>query len=108
MNIIDQLVDATYDTGYYSGKGEDGKPHHVAALRRRKLLNRELTDKVDALVNALSVARAALVHHVPEDCWATGPMTGDPIADLVTCPGCAAIACIDAATATPPAEVAER
>lgn len=27
-------------------------------------------------------------HAAPHDCYATGPFTGDPILDLVRCPGC--------------------
>ncbi len=27
-------------------------------------------------------------HIAPDDCFATGPLTGNPIADLVACPGC--------------------
>ncbi len=29
--------------------------------------------------------------HVPNDCWATGPFTGNALQDLVACPGCAAL-----------------
>ena len=36
----------------------------------------------------IEAIRAGLAHHVPDDCWATGPKTGDPIEDLVICPGC--------------------
>jgi hypothetical protein len=27
-------------------------------------------------------------HSAPHDCYATGPLTGDPVMDLVVCPGC--------------------
>lgn len=27
-------------------------------------------------------------HTAPHDCYATGPLTGDPIRDFVACPGC--------------------
>ena len=30
-------------------------------------------------------------HCAPNDCYATGPLTGNPIADLVSCPSCAAL-----------------
>jgi hypothetical protein len=39
-----------------------------------------------ALVRAAD--RAIGDHNAPSDCYATGPMTGDPIADLVECPAC--------------------
>ena len=44
MNLIDQLVDAAYNTGYYSGKKEDGQPHHAAAILRRERLRHEVLD----------------------------------------------------------------
>ena len=30
-------------------------------------------------------------HNAPRDCYSTGPMTGDPILDLVICPSCSAM-----------------
>jgi hypothetical protein len=47
-------------------------------------------DKALAAVREL-VAAARLAngdHTAPHDCYATGPMTGDPPLDLVRCPGC--------------------
>jgi hypothetical protein len=40
--------------------------------------------------HALVIAadRAIGDHNAPNDCYATGPLTGDPIADLVECPAC--------------------
>ena len=58
--------------------------------------NTKLVDALPALISALHAARKQL-EHLPPDCWATGPMTGDPIQDLVACPGCGAIHDIDAA-----------
>lgn len=44
-------------------------------------------------------------HSAPHDCFATGPLTGNPIADYVVCPGCvaskAATALLRPATAGP-------
>lgn len=34
--LVQQLISATYDSGYYSGKGEDGQPHHVDAIQERE------------------------------------------------------------------------
>lgn len=50
-------------------------------------------DKWKAAHDALAelIAAAKLVnagHTAPHDCYATGPMTGDPFLDLVRCPGC--------------------
>jgi hypothetical protein len=36
--------------------------------------------------------RAIGDHYAPNDCYATGPVTGDPIRDLVECPACSALA----------------
>jgi len=44
MNLIDRLVNAAYDTGYYSGKKEDGQPHHTTAILLREKLRHELLD----------------------------------------------------------------
>lgn len=47
-------------------------------------------DKLEKLVQAAD--RAVGVHNAPSECYATGPMTGDPIADLVECPACTYLA----------------
>lgn len=57
--------------------------------------------EVKALISALLSAQTALDHVVPGGCWATGPSTGDPVQDLIVCPGCAALAKIEAAVAPP-------
>ena len=48
---------------------------------------------------ALHLAEQALAHDVPGSCWATGPLTGGPIEDLIVCPGCRALHAIRAALA---------
>ena len=63
-------------------------------------LNDQLTAAISErglFVDALNTARKELEHDVPYSCYATGPLTGDPIQDLVVCPGCAALKKIDAA-----------
>lgn len=52
----------------------------------------------DAL-DAMRLAVTALEHDVPGECWATGPNTGDPVEDLVVCPGCRALATLRRAIA---------
>jgi hypothetical protein len=48
---------------------------------------------VGNLRDALGLAREAIGDHfAPNDCYSTGPLTGDPIRDLVCCPACAFIA----------------
>lgn len=50
------------------------------------------------LLAALHEGRRAIGDHfAPNDCYATGPLTGDPIRDLVECPACSFIAMYDAA-----------
>jgi hypothetical protein len=45
------------------------------------------------LREALNAARRAIGDHfAPDDCYATGPITGDPFRDLVDCPACSFIA----------------
>lgn len=36
----------------------------------------------------LAADRAIGDHNAPNDCYATGPMTGSPVLDLVQCPAC--------------------
>lgn len=45
-------------------------------------LNDELIKQLDRVVGD---------HDAPRDCYATGPLTGDTIMDLVSCPSCEAI-----------------
>lgn len=57
----------------------------------------QATNVHDEPVAALTFAAKQLKHNTPDDCWATGPMTGDVINDLIACPGCEALRRIDAA-----------
>lgn len=51
---------------------------------------RELIEARAAVAELIKAAtRANGEHSAPDDCYATGPLTGNPIADLVACPGCA-------------------
>lgn len=55
------------------------------AMRVRQVL----TEAMPALAELIEAARRANGDHTaPHDCYATGPLTGDPIRDLVSCPGC--------------------
>lgn len=51
----------------------------------------------DLLTTLHEGRRAIGDHFAPNDCYATGPLTGDPIRDLVECPACSFIAMYDAA-----------
>jgi len=53
-------------------------------------------DEIDALKADLANLEFLLQHVIgdhcaPNDCYATGPLTGDPIADLISCPSCSAL-----------------
>lgn len=50
--------------------------------------------KVSELVEAAKLVNGD--HCAPYDCYATGPRTGDPILDLVRCPGCQLAAALQA------------
>ncbi len=52
------------------------------------------------LLLALEEGRRAIGDHsAPDDCYATGPMTGNGYRDLVECPACSFIAMLDNVTA---------
>lgn len=57
-------------------------------------LERELNaanERIKRLEEAVEAYRTAYTpdgHVAPHDCFATGPMTGNPIQDLIACPGC--------------------
>lgn len=60
------------------------------------LLKRELNTaqrRIKRLEEAVDAYRKAYTpdgHVSPHDCFATGPKTGNPIEDLIACPGCLA------------------
>lgn len=65
----------------------------VAALIAR---NAELEAESVKLRNIADAGiRAIGDHFAPNDCYSTGPLTGDPYLDLVECPACAFIAMHD-------------
>ncbi len=62
--------------------------------------NARLIAAAPDLLEALKEGRRAIGDHfVPDHCYATGPLTGDPIRDLVECPACSFIAVYDRAIA---------
>lgn len=51
---------------------------------------------IQQIVEALKEGRRAVGDHfAPNDCYATGPLTGDSYRDLVECPACSFIAMYD-------------
>lgn len=69
--------------GGIGGKIVDSFPALIARLR-------EAERERDAWRAQLK--RVVGEHSSPNDCYATGPLTGDPIRDLISCPSCEAIA----------------
>lgn len=61
--------------------------------------NAQLIAAAPELLEALEVAIAQLNHDVPGSCYATGPLTGDPVQDLIVCPGCVTLKKVRAAIA---------
>lgn len=58
-----------------------------------------LCDEIDRLRGELAkmrelAKRAIGDHFAPNDCYATGPLTGDRFRDLVECPACSLIAAL--------------
>ena len=84
---------------YVSTEGRDGDVATCWSVDNKALETAQLFAAAPELFEAARFAREQLDHIVPGDCWSTGPRTGDPIQDLIVCPGCAAIAKIDAALA---------
>jgi hypothetical protein len=59
--------------------------------------------RVAELEKLMAAARRAIGdHHAPNDCYATGPLTGDEFLDLVQCPACAFLDQYDALTKESP------
>ena len=68
--------------------------NEAIAENKVHILEKELekaNDRIKRLEEALAAYQKAYTpdgHTKPHDCFATGPRTGDPIQDLVVCPGC--------------------
>lgn len=61
---------------------------------------KEVEADIRRLLQVLDEGRRAIGDHcVPDDCYATGPATGDPYRDLLQCPACSFIAMYDDTTA---------
>ena len=45
--LIADLITAAYDSGYYSGKHEDGQPDHLFAINERERLRKEVLKKLE-------------------------------------------------------------
>ena len=74
--------------------GYDGSTMSAIRIEFCRQLERELNaanQRIKRLEEAVEAYRTAYTpdgHVAPHDCFATGPKTGDPIQDLIACPGC--------------------
>lgn len=76
-----------------------GQPS-ATSCRCHKSDDQMLRESHATLLKALHEGRRAIGDHfAPNDCYATGPVTGDAFRDLVQCPACSFIAMYDAAIA---------
>ncbi|HEY3875205.1 MAG TPA: hypothetical protein VGM92_06990 [Candidatus Kapabacteria bacterium] len=66
-------------------------------------LNRHILKRIQVLTEGLVRAREFMKHE-KEDCWSTGPNSGEPIQDHIICPGCRAICEIDILIGSPAPE----
>lgn len=70
----------------------DGPRSYVAKITEVSPTDLALMLSAPDLLAALDEGRRAIgSHYAPSDCYATGPLTGDPIRDLVQCPACSFI-----------------
>ena len=53
--LIDALIQSAYETGYYSGKHEDGQPHHRAAIMMRNKIRRQVLVRLAHLRAAATI-----------------------------------------------------
>lgn len=59
-----------------------------ARIRELEAAEKDVYRLVTALKDVVGV------HDAPNNCYSTGPMTGDPFYDLVRCPSCCALSLI--------------
>lgn len=46
--LLNTLINAAYETGYYSGKQEVGQPHHVEAIARHTNLKQQVLARMQS------------------------------------------------------------
>jgi hypothetical protein len=63
--LVDELIGHAYDTGYYSGKKQDGLPHHMQAIDSRVAARRKVIEAFDALCDERDAARKSEPMEIP-------------------------------------------
>ena len=82
--------------GYFTNEWTDGTRIVAEAAIADEI--ESLERKMGTLLEALKKGRKAIGdHYAPDDCYATGPLTGNAYRDLVQCPACSFIEMYDAA-----------
>jgi hypothetical protein len=72
----------------------EGATGNMAGSVERLSTYDDIMAKLSRQNQVFELCKTALQHSVPGDCYATGPLTGDRVQDLLVCPGCAALAAI--------------
>jgi hypothetical protein len=65
--------------------------------RDEALANAQLIAAAPEMLEALKLSAKEWAHEAPDDCYSTGPYTGDVIQDHVVCPACVMLRTINAA-----------
>jgi len=50
--LVQELIDAAYDSGYYAGRDEGGTKRHVATMNRRGKLRRQVLARLALVPDA--------------------------------------------------------
>lgn len=82
---------------------ELAKHDHAATVAELRAKADAAERRVGELEELMAAARRAIGdHHAPNDCYATGPLTGDEFLDLAQCPACAFLEQHEAITGADP------
>ena len=86
----DSLLTAILDLDGYVAHRNCPPPwvSHARELERELNAANERIKRLEEAVDAYRTAYTPDGHVAPHDCFATGPKTGNPWQDYLTCPGC--------------------
>lgn len=88
MSLVPTETDKAFERGMnVCGRIVDSLSQKIANLESER----------SELIELIELMRLAIgEHNAPNDCYSTGPLSGNPVSDLVACPACSAIAKYDA------------